>query len=118
MRVRIHLQQVLLLRQIPFDASKDSYSQRRYWLRRLYEALFPPHPNMGNMASLEAAKIPELQEKIVDDIRSWILGFVFAPIVTIASVSYATIVRCYSSNHCSAITVYTAEFRNPFNLQQ
>jgi hypothetical protein len=56
----------------------NSFTCFSYWLRRFYEALFPPHPSMGNMASLEAANIPELQEMVVNDIRSWILGFVFS----------------------------------------
>ncbi|KAI3622615.1 hypothetical protein WG66_015967 [Moniliophthora roreri] len=104
LRVRVHLQQVLLFRQFPFEPSKYSHSRRRFWLRRLYEAVFPPHPVMGNMSCFDIQNVPEMQGNAMVDIKYWILGFIYShrllplpPFLTLLSYGTALLITAAPS---------------------
>ncbi|KAI0820632.1 hypothetical protein BC628DRAFT_1543902 [Trametes gibbosa] len=62
--VRIHLLQILIYHtlyaaKIP---SRDLFMQQRVWLRRFYEALYPPHFTLGSVHVLSPQFLPELKE--------------------------------------------------------
>ncbi|KAH9855771.1 hypothetical protein C2E23DRAFT_811853 [Lenzites betulinus] len=62
--VRIHLLQILIYHtlyaaEVP---SRELFFQQRVWLRRLYEALYPPHFTLGSVHVLSPDAIPELME--------------------------------------------------------
>ncbi|KAJ6569465.1 hypothetical protein B0H19DRAFT_938852 [Mycena capillaripes] len=76
LRVRIHLQQILIyqgLRNIDTD-------QRRYvtpfWLSRLYAVLNPPSYQLGSAASLNFDLIPEAQAAL-QVVKEWVRGCVY-----------------------------------------
>ncbi|KAG7099943.1 hypothetical protein E1B28_001736 [Marasmius oreades] len=77
LRVRIHLQQVLLLTRMRY-LTREWHDQRRYWLKRLYEALHPPHHTMGGMANLTVDQLPETRKDHVGRIRYWIEEFFYS----------------------------------------
>ncbi|KAK0197996.1 hypothetical protein F5146DRAFT_1130943 [Armillaria mellea] len=57
MRVRLHLQQILILRS--FGENSTFLFWYRFWLDRLYEAVHPPHRVFGSISDLDLSTIPE-----------------------------------------------------------
>ncbi|KAL0571720.1 hypothetical protein V5O48_010244, partial [Marasmius crinis-equi] len=77
LRVRIHLQVILLLTKFQHNTAYR-HNQRRYWLTRLYEALYPPHYTMGGMANLNVDLLPESDRERVGKIKYWVEGFIYS----------------------------------------
>ncbi|THU96851.1 hypothetical protein K435DRAFT_754482 [Dendrothele bispora CBS 962.96] len=77
-RIRVHLQQVLILKELhALDfASESLTTQRKFWLIRLYEVLFPPSHLMGNHMKLDLKPIPEA-ERACHVIRDWVRHLVY-----------------------------------------
>ncbi|RPD59343.1 hypothetical protein L226DRAFT_495257 [Lentinus tigrinus ALCF2SS1-7] len=57
--IQIMIYHTLYASDIPFD---ELHKQQRVWLRRLYEALHPPHINLGALHTLSPDLIPELRQ--------------------------------------------------------
>ncbi|KAJ7630373.1 hypothetical protein FB45DRAFT_915319 [Roridomyces roridus] len=80
LRVRIHLQQILILKRVQFVLS--DVNPRRYWISRLYSALYPSFYRLGSASSLDLSSIPEADEAfpvVKEWIRSWCYQFSFLP---------------------------------------
>ncbi|KAJ6456165.1 hypothetical protein C8R45DRAFT_1187129 [Mycena sanguinolenta] len=80
LRVRIHLQQILILQTGQFVVS-DNIS-RRYWISRLYSSLYPSFYRLGSASSLNLGSIPEAEagfQVVRSWIRSWVYDFEFFP---------------------------------------
>ncbi|KAI8983190.1 hypothetical protein BD414DRAFT_515715 [Trametes punicea] len=62
--VRIHILQIMIYHTLYASnlPSSELWEQQRAWLRRLYEALYPPHYNLGAIHLLSSACIPEFKE--------------------------------------------------------
>ncbi|KAK0456957.1 hypothetical protein EV421DRAFT_103155 [Armillaria borealis] len=73
MRVRLHLQQILILQSLRENNHEGIGSRGtiEFWLNRLYEALHPPHPNFGSISHLALSTIPEAQ-KALNVVRDWV----------------------------------------------
>ncbi|PBK60035.1 hypothetical protein ARMSODRAFT_898604 [Armillaria solidipes] len=73
MRVRLHLQQILILQSLRENNHEGVGSRGtiEFWLNRLYEALHPPHPNFGSISHLALSTIPEAQ-KALNVVRDWV----------------------------------------------
>ncbi|TBU23105.1 hypothetical protein BD311DRAFT_674657 [Dichomitus squalens] len=59
-RIRIHILQILIYQTL--HAVEDFHEHarhRRHWLRRLYDALYPPYYKLGSIHLLSSALIPE-----------------------------------------------------------
>ncbi|KAJ8084867.1 hypothetical protein PM082_003644 [Marasmius tenuissimus] len=77
LRVRVHLQLVLLLTKFQHNTPYRQ-KQRRHWLRRTYEAFHPPHHAMGGMANLKIDLLPESHRDRIGKIKYWIEGFLYS----------------------------------------
>ncbi|KAJ6577097.1 hypothetical protein B0H10DRAFT_1963249 [Mycena sp. CBHHK59/15] len=80
LRVRIHLQQILIYQNLRFI--ETDLDTRKYWILRLYAALNPPFYLLGSASSLDLASIPEAKAgfQIVKEwVRSWVYGLKFSP---------------------------------------
>ncbi|KAJ4470931.1 hypothetical protein J3R30DRAFT_3531939 [Lentinula aciculospora] len=76
-RLRIHLQQVLILQILHYVQSYNSLVERRsYWLKRLYDALFPPSYILGTPAIAQSKDIVEYLEA-TKILQQWIRHFVY-----------------------------------------
>ncbi|KAI0935696.1 hypothetical protein AcV5_004043 [Taiwanofungus camphoratus] len=72
-RVRVYLQQILIYHTLyAFEHPSEQGRQRRYWLRRFYDALYPPFYKMGALHNLKEAMIPELGQGL-QIVRGWAL---------------------------------------------
>ncbi|OCH88979.1 hypothetical protein OBBRIDRAFT_757238 [Obba rivulosa] len=61
-RVRAHLQQVLIYNTLyTVEHPMEHARQRKFWLRRIHEALCPPSPLMGSPQNLVTTAIPEFE---------------------------------------------------------
>ncbi|CDO74781.1 hypothetical protein BN946_scf185001.g29 [Trametes cinnabarina] len=68
-RIRVVLQQVLIYQILhSYENAKERARQQRFWLRHLYEALFPEYYKLGSYQALDPKSIPELERgfQIVD----------------------------------------------------
>ncbi|PIL29959.1 hypothetical protein GSI_07870 [Ganoderma sinense ZZ0214-1] len=78
LRVRVHIIQILIYQTLyvvehPFEQARH----QRHWLRRLYEAIYPPYYKLGSVNDLSPALIPEFdQGKQV--IRVWVQDLLYA----------------------------------------
>ncbi|KAG7450850.1 uncharacterized protein BT62DRAFT_1001665 [Guyanagaster necrorhizus] len=61
MRVRLHLQQILILGSLSGNACEQMESREtpEFWLNRLCDALYPPHHMFGSISYLVLSTIPE-----------------------------------------------------------
>ncbi|SJL05051.1 uncharacterized protein ARMOST_08423 [Armillaria ostoyae] len=62
MRVRLHLQQILILQSLRENAHQEVEGKgpgTKFWLNRLYEALYPPHHVFGSVSDIALSTIPE-----------------------------------------------------------
>ncbi|KAJ7037374.1 hypothetical protein C8F04DRAFT_1393598 [Mycena alexandri] len=72
LRVRIHLQQILI-----YDGLHDiDVAQRSHWLSRLYAVLNPPSYQLGSAARLDFNRIPEANLGL-QIVKEWVRGFVY-----------------------------------------
>ncbi|KAK7064824.1 UvrD-like helicase ATP-binding domain-containing protein [Favolaschia claudopus] len=79
-RVRIHLQQILILQAAQFVINEPI--DRRYWITRLYSSLYPSFYRLGSASSLDLGSIPEAEAgfRVVKEwVRSWVYDFEFFP---------------------------------------
>ncbi|THU96852.1 hypothetical protein K435DRAFT_965733 [Dendrothele bispora CBS 962.96] len=77
-RVRLHFRQILVLQTSQaFDSGTTLYSQKRYWLIRLYEAMFPVSHVMGTFSNLNLQSIPEA-EKACRIVCEWIRNGIYS----------------------------------------
>ncbi|KAJ6519176.1 hypothetical protein C8R45DRAFT_1204389 [Mycena sanguinolenta] len=93
LRVRIHLQQILILQSGQFVIS-DNVS-RRYWISRLYSSLYPSFYRLGSASSLDLSSIPEAEagfQVVRNWIRTWVYDFEFFPAATFLS-NFARVAR-------------------------
>ncbi|KAJ7836348.1 hypothetical protein B0H14DRAFT_2794293 [Mycena olivaceomarginata] len=80
LRVRIHLQQILIFQTVQFIVNDSA--ARRYWISRLYSALYPSFYRLGSASSLDLASIPEAEagfQVVKEWVRSWVYDFEFFP---------------------------------------
>ncbi|KAF9067282.1 hypothetical protein BDP27DRAFT_1328979 [Rhodocollybia butyracea] len=78
-RLRIHMQQIQIVRILHnFYSYSDPtmVTQRRFWLTRLYESLFPPSHFLGTPAALRPEQIPEFSEAR-QTVQIWVRDFVY-----------------------------------------
>ncbi|KAF7367508.1 UvrD-like helicase ATP-binding domain-containing protein [Mycena sanguinolenta] len=86
LRVRIHLQQILILHTGQFVVNDNV--ARRYWISRLYSSLHPSFYRLGSASSLDLGSIPEAEagfQVVRSWIRSWVYDFEFFPAATFLS---------------------------------
>ncbi|PBK79680.1 hypothetical protein ARMGADRAFT_118281 [Armillaria gallica] len=77
MRVRLHLQQILILQSLRENAHEDVERKgTKFWLHRLYEALHPPYPIFGSISHLALSTIPEAP-KALNVVRDWVRTLVY-----------------------------------------
>ncbi|KAJ7843035.1 hypothetical protein B0H13DRAFT_2364932 [Mycena leptocephala] len=80
LRVRIHLQQMLIYQTLHNIDADDS--ERRYWISRLYAVLNPPSYQLGPASSLDLSLIPEAETGLQiakQWIQSWAYTLEFVP---------------------------------------
>ncbi|KAF8151989.1 hypothetical protein K438DRAFT_1988110 [Mycena galopus ATCC 62051] len=80
LRVRIHLQQILIFQTGQFVIS--DHVSRRYWISRLYSSLYPSFYRLGSASSLDLGSIPEAEagfQVVKEWVRSWVYDFEFFP---------------------------------------
>ncbi|KAJ7237490.1 hypothetical protein B0H12DRAFT_1238227 [Mycena haematopus] len=80
LRVRIHLQQILVFQTGQFVVS--DHVSRRYWILRLYSSLYPSFYRLGSASSLDLGSIPEAEagfHVVRSWIRTWVYDFEFFP---------------------------------------
>ncbi|KAK0478174.1 hypothetical protein IW261DRAFT_1482258 [Armillaria novae-zelandiae] len=86
MRVRLHLQQILILQSLRENAHQEVEGKgTKFWLNRLYEALYPPHHVLGSISDLTLSTIPEAAKAlnvVKDWVRTLVYGRAFFPHVT------------------------------------
>ncbi|SJL05399.1 uncharacterized protein ARMOST_08766 [Armillaria ostoyae] len=71
MRVRLHLQQILILQSLRENAHQEVEGRgTKFWLNRLYEALYPPHHVFGSVSDLALSTIPEAT-KALNVVKDW-----------------------------------------------
>ncbi|KAJ7051208.1 hypothetical protein C8F01DRAFT_1237408 [Mycena amicta] len=73
-RVRIHLQQILILYTVQYLDNESS--MRRHWVSRLYAALYPPYYRLGTPAALDLGLIPEAAAGL-QVVREWVRGWAY-----------------------------------------
>ncbi|PBK59143.1 hypothetical protein ARMSODRAFT_1027641 [Armillaria solidipes] len=77
MRVRLHLQQILILQSLRENAHEDFERKgTKFWLNRLYEALHPPYHIFGSISHLALSTIPEAP-KALNVVRDWVRTLVY-----------------------------------------
>ncbi|KAK0207964.1 hypothetical protein DFS33DRAFT_396866 [Desarmillaria ectypa] len=77
MRVRMHLQQILILQSLRENADEDIESRgTKFWLNRLCEALHPPHHMFGSISHLALSTIPEAA-KALNVVKDWVRTLVY-----------------------------------------
>ncbi|KAK0440419.1 uncharacterized protein EV420DRAFT_1650550 [Desarmillaria tabescens] len=77
MRVRLHLQQILILQSLRENAHADvEYRGTKFWINRLYEALYPPHHMFGSISHLALSTIPEAP-KALNVVKDWVRTLVY-----------------------------------------
>ncbi|KAK0232752.1 hypothetical protein IW262DRAFT_1259998, partial [Armillaria fumosa] len=77
MRVRLLFQQILILQSLRENAHEDvEYRGTKFWLNRLYEALYPPHHMFGSISHLALSSIPEAP-KALNVVRDWVRTVVY-----------------------------------------
>ncbi|KAK0232768.1 hypothetical protein IW262DRAFT_22523 [Armillaria fumosa] len=77
MRIRLHLQQILILQSLRENAHEDvEHRGTKFWLNRLYEALYPPHHMFGSISHLALSSIPEAP-KAWNVVRDWVRTVVY-----------------------------------------
>ncbi|KAK0443136.1 uncharacterized protein EV420DRAFT_1649415 [Desarmillaria tabescens] len=77
MRIRLHLQQILILQSLRENAHADvEYRGTKFWLNRLCDALHPPHPKFGSISHLALSTIPEAQ-KALNVVKDWVRTVVY-----------------------------------------
>ncbi|KAK0506583.1 hypothetical protein EDD18DRAFT_36674 [Armillaria luteobubalina] len=77
MRARLHLQQILILQSLRENAHEDvERGGTKFWLNRLYEALYPPHHMFGSISHLVLSSIPEAP-KALNVVRDWVRAVVY-----------------------------------------
>ncbi|KAH7874451.1 uncharacterized protein C8R40DRAFT_1108966 [Lentinula edodes] len=79
-RLRIHLQQVLIVRilhQVYQYSSIAMVTQRSFWLSRLYDALFPSSHIIGTLAIAQFESIVEYPEAL-QTLQQWIHSFIYS----------------------------------------
>ncbi|KAJ7479993.1 hypothetical protein B0H11DRAFT_1263344 [Mycena galericulata] len=80
LRVRIHLQQILIYKTVQFIVNDPN--PRRYWISRLYSALYPSFYRLGSASSLDLSSIPEAEaafQVVKESLRSWVYAFELTP---------------------------------------
>ncbi|KAK0506408.1 hypothetical protein EDD18DRAFT_1455735 [Armillaria luteobubalina] len=86
MRVRLHLQQILILQSLRENAHQEVEGKgTKFWLNRLYEALYPPHHVLGSISDLTLSAIPEAAKAlnvVKDWVRTLVYGRAFLPHMT------------------------------------
>ncbi|SJL05199.1 uncharacterized protein ARMOST_08565 [Armillaria ostoyae] len=76
LRVRLHLQQILILQSLRENAHEDvEYKGTKFWLNRLYEALHPPQM-FGSISHLALSTIHEAP-KALNVVRDWVRTLVY-----------------------------------------
>ncbi|KAJ7451097.1 hypothetical protein FB451DRAFT_1566339 [Mycena latifolia] len=86
LRVRIHLQQIMIFQTVQFILNDPI--PRRYWISRLYSALYPSFYRLGSAASLDLSSIPEADvgfQVVKEWVRAWVYDFNFMPPVKFLS---------------------------------
>ncbi|KAG7450843.1 uncharacterized protein BT62DRAFT_1001658 [Guyanagaster necrorhizus] len=82
MRVRLHLQQILILQSLRENAHADvEHRGTKFWLNRLYEALYPPHHVFGSISDLALSTIPEAA-KALNVMKDWVRTLVYSQVYT------------------------------------
>ncbi|TFK51884.1 hypothetical protein OE88DRAFT_1483274 [Heliocybe sulcata] len=76
LRVRLHLQQILLLGSLYLVPFSRRERWQRMWLQRLYEALHPSHPLLGHISDLDLSRVPEASDA-VRTLKRWLHGYSF-----------------------------------------
>lgn len=71
LRIRILLQQILIIQKSQAIKAEDNWNERRYWIIRFYETLHPPFHLLGNDTHLDADHIPEFQRGI-QVVKDWV----------------------------------------------
>ncbi|KAI0327262.1 hypothetical protein GY45DRAFT_1428013 [Cubamyces sp. BRFM 1775] len=62
-RVRVVLLQVLIYRTVyAVENLQEQFHQQKYWLRQLYDALFPPYYKLGCRHALDPAMVTEIKQ--------------------------------------------------------
>ncbi|KAG7450801.1 uncharacterized protein BT62DRAFT_928080 [Guyanagaster necrorhizus] len=83
MRIRLHLQQILILQSLRENAHQEVEGKgTKFWLNRLYEALYPPHHVFGSISDLSLSTIPEAAKAmnvVKDWVRTLMYGRAFLP---------------------------------------
>ncbi|RDB28998.1 TPR and ankyrin repeat-containing protein 1 [Hypsizygus marmoreus] len=72
-RIRVHLQQMLILQTLfhSVNSVSDVRSQKRHWVNRFYEALKPAFHVLGTQVNLRVSLIPEFQRGL-QVLKDWI----------------------------------------------
>ncbi|KAK0198135.1 hypothetical protein F5146DRAFT_995722 [Armillaria mellea] len=77
LRVRLHLQQILILQSLRENAHQEVEGKgTKFWLNRLYEALYPPHHVLGSISDLTLSTIPEAA-KALNVVKDWVRTLVY-----------------------------------------
>ncbi|KAJ7715028.1 hypothetical protein DFH07DRAFT_762888, partial [Mycena maculata] len=74
LRVRIHLQQILIYHSLHNIEADDS--ERRYWISRLYAELNPPSYQLGSAHNLDFRLIPEA-EAALQIVKEWVKSSIY-----------------------------------------
>ncbi|KAJ7479971.1 hypothetical protein B0H11DRAFT_1725402, partial [Mycena galericulata] len=77
LRVRIHLQQILIYQSL-YHTNIDQFEfEQRSWISRLYAALNPPSYQLGSAHCLDFSLIPEA-EAALQVVKEWIRSLIYA----------------------------------------
>ncbi|KAK0198014.1 hypothetical protein F5146DRAFT_1130958 [Armillaria mellea] len=78
MRIRLHLQQILILQSLRENAHEEVEHRENseFWLNRLCNALHPLHPIFGSISHLVLSTIPEAP-KALDIVGDWLRTLVY-----------------------------------------
>ncbi|KAJ7743864.1 hypothetical protein B0H16DRAFT_1889844 [Mycena metata] len=115
-RVRIHLQQILIFKAVQFIISDPL--PHRYWISRLYSALYPSFYRLGSAASLDLSSIPEAEagfQAVKEGVRSWVYEFEFMPAMKFLS-NLAQVGRL--SFQLDRANAMSYSIKSPFMLMQ
>ncbi|KAJ7576870.1 hypothetical protein C8J56DRAFT_1171170 [Mycena floridula] len=74
-RVRIHLQQIFILQML--DSNLDLH-RRRYWIRRLHEALYPPTFALGAYPNVDFTALTPEAQKGLQIAKEWVRTLIYS----------------------------------------
>ncbi|TFK88273.1 hypothetical protein K466DRAFT_598787 [Polyporus arcularius HHB13444] len=75
--VRVHILQILIYQTLyAVENSREFARQQCYWLRRLYEAFYPPYYKLGSIHVLSPELVPELHQGL-PTVQAWLRDLLY-----------------------------------------